>query len=284
MLVGVVAVGQVVQDRGQQRADRAAQAEVSFVFGAGEEQVGAAQIAVEDGDVAVAGATTVKTVTVTPPSAPAANCLPGVAAGSCNTDEAAEAQIPDKPLDATTRAALQMQLIAARDAALKYPTVADALAAGYISAGTFTPKTGAHYISIANTVNPKFDATSPGSLIYDGDSPTSKVIGTMYLGSGINPPEGFAGPNDHWHRHSNTCIIFGGPGGISVPFPADASVTQAQCDAKHGTFMRRTNWMVHTWVVPGWESRGGVFAHDNDNVLCKDGTMNVDAAGFCAGT
>jgi hypothetical protein len=228
--------------------------------------------------------TTVKTVNVTPSSAPAANCIPGVAAGSCNTDEAAEAQIPDKPLDATTRAALQLQLIAARNAAMQYPTVGAAKAAGFIPAGSFSPKTGAHYISITNTLNPNFDAAHPGSLIYDGDNATSKVIGVMYLASGINPPEGFAGPNDHWHRHSNTCVIFGGPGGITVPFPADASVTKAQCDAKHGTFMRRTNWMVHAWVVPGWESRGGVFAHDNDNVVCKDGTLHVDATGFCEGT
>jgi hypothetical protein len=228
--------------------------------------------------------TTVRTVTVTPPSAPARNCIPGAAAGSCNTDEFAEAQIPDKPLDAATRAALAEQLVAARTAALKYPTVADAKAAHMLPAGTFSPKTGSHFININNTLNPNFDPANPGSLIYDGDHPTSKVIGVMYLASGINPPEGFAGPNDHWHRHSNTCVVFGGPGGIVVPFAADASVTKAQCDAKNGTFMRRTNWMVHAWVVPGWESRGGVFAHDNDNVLCKDGTTNVDAAGFCAGT
>jgi hypothetical protein len=228
--------------------------------------------------------TTVKTVTVTPSSAPAATCVPGVAAGSCNTDEATELRIPDKPLDAATRAALALQLVAARAAALQYPTLADAKAAGFILAGQFSPKTGAHMISISNTLNPNFDPAHPGSLIYDGDHPSSKVVGVMYLANGINPPEGFAGPNDHWHRHSNTCVIFGGPQGIVVPFPADSSVTKAQCDAKGGTFMRRTIWMVHAWVVPGWENNKGVFAHDNDMLLCKDGTLHVDASGFCEGT
>jgi hypothetical protein len=227
--------------------------------------------------------TTVKTVSVTPSSAPAANCIAGVAKGSCNTDEAAEINIPDKPLDPATRAALQMQLIAARAAALKYPTFGDAKAAGYLLAGGFSPKTGAHMISIPNTLNPNFDPSNPGSLIYDGTNPSSPVIGVMYLANGINPPEGFAGPNDHWHRHSNTCIVYG-PKGIQVPFPADSSVTKAQCDAKGGMFLRRTNWMVHAWVVPGWESKGGVFSHDNPDVVCKDGTLNVDASGFCQGT
>jgi hypothetical protein len=99
----------------------------------------------------------------------------------------------------------------------------------------------------------------------------------------MNPPEGFAGPNDHWHRHTNTCVIFGGPK-IQVPFPADSSVTKSQCDAVHGTFMRRTTWMVHAWVVPGWESPTGVFSHDNADVLCADGTTKASAAGFCQGT
>ena len=33
-----------------------------------------------------------------PAAAPSANCLKGAAAGSCNTDEAIEAKIPDQPL------------------------------------------------------------------------------------------------------------------------------------------------------------------------------------------
>ena len=48
--------------------------------------------------------------------------------------------------------------------------------------------------------------------------------------------------------------------------------------------MRETAWMVHAWVVPGWESPLGVFSHENTDVLCADGTKNADAMGFCAGT
>ena len=96
-------------------------------------------------------------------------------------------------------------------------------------------------------------------------------------------PEGFAGPNDHWHRHTNTCVRFG-PAGIEVPFAADSDVTRAMCDAEGGNFMERTTWMVHAWVVPGWESPRGVFSHDNPNLHCADGTDEIDKAGFCEGT
>ncbi len=96
-------------------------------------------------------------------------------------------------------------------------------------------------------------------------------------------PEGFAGPNDHWHRHTGICIRYT-PNGIEVPLPADANVTRTQCQDVHGSFMGLTGWMVHAWVVPGWESPQGVFSHSNANVRCADGTFNTDKAGFCQGT
>jgi hypothetical protein len=234
--------------------------------------------------------TIVKTVTPTPVKSAALKCVPGAAAGSCNIDEARQLAIPDKALPAATRALLAKQLVAARAAALRYPTVADALRAHMLQAGKFSPETGAHYINISAMIphGPgarygSFDPSSPSSLIYDGTSPTSKVIGVMYLSLSVLPPEGFAGPNDHWHRHTNTCVEYTA-GGIVVPFAADSSVTEAQCAALHGSFMRETAWMVHAWVVPSWESPLGVFSHNNPDVLCADGTIKTDAVGFCQGT
>ncbi len=204
-----------------------------------------------------------------------------------NADEQAE-NVPDVPLSAATQAEQNLQLAAARTTALKYPTVADALKAGYIQAGQFTPGAGAHYISFsagkdAYAGSTNFDAANPLALIYDGTFPTSHVVGVMFGSYSLNPPEGFAGPNDHWHRHTNLCITFTG-GKIGVPFPPDSSVTKDQCDAVHGQFMRKTLWMVHAWVVPGYSSPQGVFSHANINLKCGDGTDNVDAVGFCVGS
>ena len=197
------------------------------------------------------------------------------------TDVAAEAQ-PDVPLDAPTRELLAQQLTTARQHAMQYPTVADATNAGYYLAGGFAPGSGAHYIGFQMTGSGTFDPNAAQSLIYDGTSPTSKIVGLMYYAIG-NAPEGFAGPNDHWHRHSNVCTKFGS-GKIEVPFPADADVTQAQCTAVGGRFMSMTGYMVHAWVVPGWESPQGVFSHENPNVRCADGTYNTNANGMCQGT
>src|SRR4051812_14095357 len=103
-------------------------------------------------------------------------------------DVAAEAQ-PDAPLDAPTRALVALQLSAARAHAMQYPTVADATAAGYRLAGGFAPGSGAHYIGFRMSGSGTFDPNAAQSLIYDGTSPTSKIVGLMYYAMG-EAPEG----------------------------------------------------------------------------------------------
>jgi hypothetical protein len=184
-----------------------------------------------------------------------------------NEDEKAEYG-PDKPL---------------------LPTVADARKAGYIQAGEFTPGAGAHFVSVSNASNSFLGHTTtinpanPLALIYEGTAPTSHVTGLMYGSFTAAPPEGFVGPNDHWHRHTNLCITWT-KGEIGIPYPPDQNVKKSQCDALHGQFMRETLWMVHAWVVPGWDSPQGVFSHANIDLHCGDGTDDADATGFCKGT
>jgi hypothetical protein len=199
-----------------------------------------------------------------------------------NADQAAES-LPDAPLDSATRAQLAGQLMEARAVALRYPTVGDALRSGYQLAGGFAPGTGAHYISYSGLSGPgPVNVERPEALIYDGTNATSQIVGLMYYAMTPNAPDGFAGPNDHWHRHKGVCVRYSGSG-IQVPLPADADVTPAQCQAVSGSFMAVTGWMVHAWVVPGWESPVGVFSHSNPNVRCADGTLTSDKAGFCQG-
>jgi len=188
---------------------------------------------------------------------------------------------PDQLLDSQTRAQLASQLTAARAVALQFPTVADAEAAGYhLVGGAYGPGSGAHYVKFGSGLFGGFDAANPPTLIYDGTSPGAQVVGLMYLGMGANAtaPDGFAGPNDHWHRHSGVCQKAG-----KVIFPVDADVTEAQCSAKGGNYMATTTWMVHAWVVPGWESPQGVFSHENPNLPCADGTFHTDKIGGCTG-
>ena len=184
------------------------------------------------------------------------------------------------------QATLDTQLSQAAQAAMRYPTVAAAKAAGMVLAGGMAPGVGAHYqllsadtlkgVNADGTVNPSF----PGSWIYAGTADTDPVVGVMYESLSDGRPTGFVGPNDHWHQHSNLCIQYTA-GEIKVPFAPDSSVTPQQCASVHGQFMRKTVWMVHAWVVPGWESPQGVFSHANLHIYCPGNTYLVDPLGFC---
>jgi hypothetical protein len=207
--------------------------------------------------------------------------LNGHAVTGVKAQDVAHEQEPDVLLDASTRAVLADQLASAREVAMRYPTVADAERAGYhLVGGAYGPGAGAHYIGFGGGSFGTFDAARPPTLIYDGVSQTAQIVGLMYLAMGQDgaAPEGFAGPNDHWHRHSGVCQKAG-----KVIFPVDTDVTEAQCTEKGGSYMATTTWMVHAWVVPGWESSSGVFSHENPNLPCADGTFNTDDIGGCIG-
>ncbi len=190
------------------------------------------------------------------------------------------------PLNAHDQVILTQQLSQAYQAAMRFPTVASAKAAGMILAGGMAPGVGAHYQLINGDVfkgiNPdgSVNAAYPASWIYASTANDAPVVGVMYISMTAKPPSGFIGPNDHWHRHSNVCVQFA-DGKIGVPFAADQNVTPQECADVHGQFMPKTVWMVHAWVVPGWESPQGVFSHDNLHVYCPGNTDLTNAIGFC---
>ena len=190
------------------------------------------------------------------------------------------------PLNPTDQAALTAQLAQAYQAAERFPTVASAKAAGMILAGGMAPGVGAHYQlingDIFKGINPDgtVNALYPASWIYASTADNAPVVGIMYESFAATAPTGFVGPNDHWHRHSDVCVQYTN-GEIAVPFAADQDVTPQECADVHGQFMKKTIWMVHAWVVPGWESPQGVFSHDNLHVYCPGNTDLVNAIGFC---
>jgi hypothetical protein len=201
-----------------------------------------------------------------------------------NTSEQTELK-PYVPLGPADQATMTKQLTQALFAAEEFPTVASAKAAGMILAGGMAPGVGAHYQVIGasdlTALDGQFNPSQPASWIYASTADSAPVVGVMYESLTAQPPAGFIGPNDHWHRHSNVCVKFTA-GQIAVPFAADQNVTPQECSDVHGSFMKKTVWMVHAWVVPGWESPQGVFSHDNLHVYCPGNTDLVDAIGFCA--
>jgi hypothetical protein len=151
---------------------------------------------------------------------------------------------------------LQKQMVQARAAAAAFPTVASAEAAGYVRSTVYVPCIGAHYtnVKLART----FDPRHPSELLYDGSTPDAKIVGLSYLVYHHNgAPPGFAGPNDHWHQHNangGLCLR-----GTEVVGGEETSRAQCAALGGHKTLLIDI-WMLHAWVVPGFECSWGVFS------------------------
>lgn len=179
------------------------------------------------------------------------------------------------------RQQLADQLVQVRALAMRYPTVADAEAAGYELTTPYAPGTGAHYGKDADTQPPgqPLDLAKPQAFLYDGTKPDSRLVGVMYVQlGGDSAPDGFAGPLDAWEPFPGQCLE---PGTTDPVFPTKDSVTKQECDDADGTFIDVTAWIQHVWVVPGWEAPGGVFAPYNDDIVCADGTTDADDVEGC---
>jgi len=186
-------------------------------------------------------------------------------------------------LDAASQAALDEQLAVTREVAAAYPTVQDALDAGYIPAGPYVPGLGYHLISFsgADQLNPdgvftESELRHPLGLMYAGSEPGSQLGGLMYYAATDVEPTGFVGRNDGWHFHEDLCAVWDGPS-VTFPFGPDFGATKMQCDGVGGTLMD-SQWMVHVWTVPGYDDmaeHGGVFAEMHPRFACSDGTFHM---------
>ena len=159
--------------------------------------------------------------------------------------------------DPAVRVQLAGQLEQARVAASQYPTAADATAAGYRRVTTYLPCIAAHYMKFS-LVDATFDPSAPEMLLYDGNGPDARIVGLSYYVTGLTAaPEGFAGPNDPWHQHFGLCVR----GALVV---GGGDISADDCAARGGRKVDgSTSWMVHAWVVPGWESAWGTFSAEN---------------------
>ena len=186
----------------------------------------------------------------------------------------------DEPLTPDETVALSGQLAATADLVAKYPTLGAAEAAGWSRAGPFSPGLGTHYMSPDYGLNNDGDMDAEDLarplLIYDGLASDAPLAGYMFMAAGMDTePEGFVGPNDHWHYHERVCITASADGGIDTPFGADLEgVTEQMCTEAGGNFIAFTGYMVHVWNVPGYESPDGMFTELNPRITCPDGTYH----------
>jgi len=179
------------------------------------------------------------------------------------------------PLTRAERIELEAQQILARTVVTRYPTVAAAEAAGYRKSTPYVPCIGAHYTNIRYVL--RFDPANPSELLFDGTAPDSRIVGLSYLvWNAGGPPEGFAGPNDVWHQHNSNGGLCQKAGLII----GSESMSAEECASRGGRKVAAENiWMVHNWVVPGWECTWGVFAAECPELGGRVGTNAWDAPG-----
>ena len=176
---------------------------------------------------------------------------------------------------------LDAELSLARSTALKYPTAADAMAAGWERVTFYVPGIAAHYMKYG-VVDGKFQIDQPEMILYDGNTPEARVVGLSYYmiqPGQAEPSQGFTGANDHSHRHVGLCNKAG------VGVIGDSTLTAEECAAIGGIKSDGSKgWMSHAWVVPGCESPWGVFSAASPLLDGKLEQASTTNAGACSGS
>ena len=152
-------------------------------------------------------------------------------------------------------------------AAEQLDTVAKANAAGYVVASTNAAGVGVHFVKWS-LIDKPFDPTTPSMLLFDLRPDPPVLVGFSYWVHSTGVPAGFAGDNDHWHQHSGLCIVNGWVDRENVAGPSLCA----------GAYLGGSDlWMLHAWVVPGYENRWGEFA-DTNPLLCPPVNATADIA------
>jgi hypothetical protein len=161
-------------------------------------------------------------------------------------------------LSAVDLVELSQEADRASRAAQKFQSIDAALAAGYLQVTQDLPLIGAHFINpvLADGV---FDVDRPEILIYTFQDGAWRLYGLSYLSRMIGfddeqAPEGFTGSFDHWHWHKDWCFTLKGA----------RAVGPEECRRLRGSFVRRTGYMVHFWIV---ENPEGLFAHSHPGIV-----------------
>lgn len=166
-----------------------------------------------------------------------------------------------KMMTADERIQFGEQLVEARNAALQYPTLADARAAGWILVGGYVSGAGQMLMDpTSHSYDQSFDAAIPQGLLYASSIDAAPIVGVQYneWTSDGSTPSGFIGQDMMWHMHSGTCEI-----NESFAVVYDELVTGKSCSEVDGKVTNTISWMVRAWIVPGWENSQGTLAHDN---------------------
>jgi hypothetical protein len=160
------------------------------------------------------------------------------------------------PLDPADQATFERQWAIAVAAVPRLDTTEKATAGGYVRASVPGYGIGTHWVNWT-LIDQPFDPAHPSMLLFDEDDARTELVGFSYW-IHADSPDGFAGPNDVWHQHTNLCVVNGW-------VDREMAATRQDCA---GDFLAGSDlWMLHAWVVPALPNRWGSFATLNPT-LC----------------
>ena len=189
----------------------------------------------------------------------------GAGIPTSDSDHAHTEVIADVPLSATDAPIFADQWRLAQQAISSHDTEEKATELGYVRATAPSGGIGTHWVLWSQIAMP-FDSATPSMLLFDERRTPAVLVGYSYALQSPTRPAGFAGANDHWHQHRGLCVEGGWVVREQAPGP----------DACSGTYIAGGDfWMLHAWVVPGWDNRKGQFAPFNPK-LCPRATGTPD--------
>jgi len=165
------------------------------------------------------------------------------------------------PLSASEQVAFDAEIERARSAIAGLDTVEEAAAKGYVLATGPSAGIGTHWVKWSQILEP-FDPAMPSMVLFDQTKNPPVLVGYSYALQSPERPIGFTGDGDGWHRHTGICVALNG---------WVVRERSSGPDACNGSFIAGGDfWMLHAWVVPGWENRDGTFAPMNPKLCPRD--------------
>ncbi|MFN8023600.1 MAG: hypothetical protein U0Q03_18875 [Acidimicrobiales bacterium] len=155
------------------------------------------------------------------------------------------------PLLTGDAATFNDQWMRAQRATTRFDTVDELGRAGFVRASAPGPGVGTHWVRWTQVAAP-FDPAEPSMVLLDETVEPPRLVAFVYWLQWPVEPIGFAGGNDHWHQHTGLCVVNGWVDREEAGGP----------DRCAGTYLAGGDlWMLHAWVVPGFENRLGRFAN-----------------------
>lgn len=164
-------------------------------------------------------------------------------------------------VSASEQPLLDAEIADARAALSDFDTIEKAAALGYVLATSPSPGIETHWVRWSQILEP-FTPENPSMLLFDHTKSPPVLVGYSYAVQSAREPVGFTGTSDEWHRHAGLCVALTGW------VIRERSTGPDACEGSYiagGDF-----WMLHAWVVPGFENRDGMFAPANPKLCPKD--------------